>query len=107
MLELDDTYHAAILHTIAAGLAQLKQNKNIDLHIHTRDSFVVSCLEKSMPAWKKNGYKKKDGTPVTNTLLWSSIGTSLERILPEGQKPHGHQDQHSYYQWMMGQMKKR
>ena len=107
MMVVEDTYHAAILHTIASALAELKAKNNIDLHIHTRDSFVAACIEKSMQTWKENGYKKKDGTPVTNSLLWSSIGMNLDRILPEGQQAHGHQEQHSYYRWMMEQMKKR
>ena len=76
MLEVEDTYHASILHTIASALAELNAKNNIDLHVHTR-------------------------------LLWSSISMNLERILPQGQQVHGHQEKHSYYQWMMEQMKKR
>lgn len=107
MMEVEDTYHASILHTIASALAELIAKNNIDLHVHTRDSFVASCLEKNIQTWKENGFKKRDGSPVTNSLLWSSISMNLERILPQGQQVHGHQEKHSYYQWMMEQMKKR
>ncbi|XP_076035203.1 ribonuclease H1-like [Oratosquilla oratoria] len=34
--------------------------------INTDSQFVINCVEKWMKSWKKNGWKKKDGTQVIN-----------------------------------------
>lgn len=50
---------------------------NEPLRILCDSQYVINCVTKWMPAWKRRGWKKADGKPVLNVDLLSQIDAEL------------------------------
>jgi ribonuclease HI len=48
-----------------------------DLHILCDSQYVINCITKWMPGWKKKGWKKGDGKPVMNVDLLKRIDEAI------------------------------
>lgn len=48
-----------------------------DLLILCDSQYVINCISKWMPGWKKKGWRKADGKPVMNVELLKEIDTVL------------------------------
>jgi ribonuclease HI len=48
-----------------------------DLHILCDSQYVINCVTKWMPGWKKKGWRKGDGKPVMNVDLLTRIDEAI------------------------------
>lgn len=48
-----------------------------DLRILCDSQYVINCITKWMPGWKRKGWRKADGKPVLNVELLKDIDTEL------------------------------
>jgi ribonuclease HI len=48
-----------------------------ELHILCDSQYVINCITKWMPGWKRKGWRKADGKPVLNVELLKDIDTEL------------------------------
>jgi ribonuclease HI len=48
-----------------------------DLHILCDSQYVINCITKWMPGWKKKGWRKGDGKPVMNVDLLKRIDDAI------------------------------
>ncbi|RUR00913.1 ribonuclease H family protein [Labedella endophytica] len=48
-----------------------------DLHILCDSQYVINCITKWMPGWKKKGWRKGDGKPVMNVELLKRIDEAV------------------------------
>lgn len=48
-----------------------------DLHILCDSQYVINCVTKWMPGWKKKGWRKGDGKPVMNVDLLKRIDEAI------------------------------
>ena len=48
-----------------------------DLHILCDSQYVINCVTKWMPGWKKKGWRKGDGKPVMNVDLLARIDEAI------------------------------
>lgn len=48
-----------------------------DLHILCDSQYVINCITKWMPGWKRKGWRKADGKPVLNVDLLKDIDREL------------------------------
>lgn len=48
-----------------------------DLHILCDSQYVINCITKWMPGWKKKGWRKGDGKPVMNVDLLKRIDEAI------------------------------
>ncbi|RWZ61587.1 ribonuclease HI [Labedella populi] len=48
-----------------------------DLHILCDSQYVINCVTKWMPGWKKKGWRKGDGKPVMNVDLLREIDEAI------------------------------
>lgn len=48
-----------------------------DLHILCDSQYVINCVTKWMPGWKKKGWRKGDGKPVMNVDLLREIDDAI------------------------------
>ena len=52
------------------------------LEVYTDSMFMINCVTKWLANWKKNGFKKSDGTAVLNQDLLRQIDAlRLKRVL--------------------------
>lgn len=47
------------------------------LVVYCDSKYVIDALTRWMPAWKKRGWKKRDGKPVLNRDLLEALGTAM------------------------------
>ncbi|MDN6177895.1 MAG: ribonuclease HI, partial [Micrococcaceae bacterium] len=47
------------------------------LHILCDSQYVINCITKWMPGWKRKGWKKADGKPVLNVDLLKQIDEAI------------------------------
>lgn len=48
------------------------------LHILADSQYVINCVTKWLPGWKRRGWKKADGKPVANQKILEKIDTELQ-----------------------------
>lgn len=66
------------LQAVISGLSALKSRS--DVEVVTDSSYVAKGCSEWLPGWKKNGWRRKEGTswkPVKNLELWQE----LDRLL--------------------------
>lgn len=93
------TYHAAILQTIIEAVERI--NQNCEIHIHTRDIYILNMMKKNLPAWAENEFRTVKGDAIANRSEWEKFWKSGSRHLVIADP-----GTHSYYGWMMSEMKK-
>lgn len=68
------------LQAVISGLAALKSPSEVE--VVTDSSYVAKGSADWLPGWKRNGWKRKEGTswkPVKNVELWQQLDALLER----------------------------
>lgn len=68
------------LQAVISGLSALKARSNVE--VITDSSYVAKGCAEWLPGWKKNGWKRKEGTswkPVKNVELWQQLDELLNR----------------------------
>ncbi len=50
------------------------------LELHTDSRFLMNCVEKWVPGWKANGWRKTNGDPVKNRLELKELDAMSQRI---------------------------
>ena len=48
-----------------------------DLRILCDSQYVINCITKWMPGWKRKGWRKADGKPVLNVDLLKEIDQAI------------------------------
>lgn len=67
----DSTEHESLLTVITVALERI--HKGTEIVIHTDYAWAVNWINESMQEWERNGWRKKDGSPVKNAELLKQI----------------------------------
>lgn len=79
----NQTNNRAELRAIQSAMDYIDKNKNTilaeydQIRIWSDSEYSIHCLTKWAPGWRRNGWKKRDGSPVLNLDLIRSI---LDRL---------------------------
>lgn len=94
------TYHAAILNLLCRAFERI--NQSCEVHIHTKDAYVLEMVDKHLEIWAGNGFLSQKGEPIKNQTAWSRLWqvTSRHLVVTE-------QGTHPYYNWMIAEMQRR
>lgn len=94
------TYHETILRTLIEALSRMK--KNSEIHIHTKDNWVLEMIDRNLKNWAAGGFVNNKGKPLTNQEEWRKLYdlTINHMIVKEP-------GQHTYYAWMQREMDRR
>ena len=68
------------LQAVISGLSALKARSEVE--VVTDSSYVSKGCAEWLPGWKRNGWKRKEGTswkPVKNAELWKQLDELLSR----------------------------
>ncbi|HEY0981679.1 MULTISPECIES: ribonuclease HI [unclassified Schlesneria] len=68
------------LQAVISGLSALKSRSNVE--VITDSSYVAKGCAEWLPGWKKNGWRRKEGTalkPVKNVELWQQLDALLSQ----------------------------
>ncbi len=68
------------LQAVISGLAALKARS--DVEVVTDSTYVAKGCSEWMPGWKRNGWRRKEGTswkPVKNVELWQQLDELLTK----------------------------
>ncbi len=71
------------LHSAVAALQAL--TRRIKVHLYTTSDYLKDGATSWLPAWKRRGWRTKEGKPVSHQDLWQD----LDRLLP-GHEIHWH-----------------
>jgi ribonuclease HI len=71
-----DTNNVAELEAVLDALKMLPLGTSKSATVVTDSRYVIDAQE-WLPGWKRNGWKKADGSPVANLLLIQSIAKEL------------------------------
>lgn len=93
------TYHAVILRALTKAVKRIKEP--CELHIHTQDTFTLEMLDENLPYWAVNGYRTAKGKLIKNHFEWQNLFEASRSHLIT--KEAG---MHTYYHWMLDEMKK-
>lgn len=61
---------------VIRGLQEIKRLgiKNVDVNVYTDSSYVANAFNQNwIRNWQRNDWKKSDGNPVLNELLWKTL----------------------------------
>jgi len=76
--ELLTTNNQMELQAVISGLEALKSRSEVE--VTTDSSYVAKGSEEWLPGWKKNGWRRREGTswkPVKNVELWQKLDQLL------------------------------
>lgn len=79
------------LQAVISGLSALKSPSEVE--VVTDSSYVAKGCIEWMPGWKRNGWKRKEGTswkPVKNVELWRQLDALLAQHQVRFQLVKGH-----------------
>ena len=80
------------LQAVISGLAALKSRS--DVEVITDSSYVAKGCAEWLPGWKRNGWRRKEGTswkPVKNVELWQQLDELLQQHKVRFTLVRGHQ----------------
>lgn len=80
------------LQAVISGLEALKSRSEVE--VVTDSSYVAKGCAEWLPGWKKNGWKRKEGTsfkPVKNVELWQQLDRLLNQHRVHFTLIRGHQ----------------
>jgi ribonuclease HI len=63
--------------TAVLDLLQQTAHLDEDLHVYCDSTYVINSITKWMPAWKRRGWKKRDGKPVLNVEIMKAIDEAM------------------------------
>jgi ribonuclease HI len=79
------------LQAVISGLAALKSRSEVE--VVTDSTYVAKGSAEWLPGWKRNGWKRKEGTswkPVKNIELWQQLDELLAKHSVRFQLVRGH-----------------
>lgn len=65
---------------------QATQSTGQDIHLLADSQYVINSITKWMPGWKKKGWKKSDGKPVSNKDLMVELDRLMTEAKDDGRK---------------------
>lgn len=74
------TNNRAEIHAVIKAVEQAIKKNIENLIIHTDSMFLINCVTKWMPGWKKKGWVKSDGEEVTNKEELQELDGLMEDI---------------------------
>lgn len=93
------TYHQAVL--TALGKALERFNQNSEIHIHTRDAFVLTAMQGDLVKWAEKEFQNARGESISNRAEWEKVWKYARRhkVIPEQEK-----GDHIYSGWLRWEM---
>lgn len=79
------------LQAVISGLLALKRPSKVE--VVTDSSYVAKGCSEWLPGWKRNGWKRKEGTswkPVKNVEFWQQLDDLLQKHQVEFKLIRGH-----------------
>lgn len=95
---MEGTYNQVILLAITEGLKHLKDGCEVD--VYQNNDFLTCMIEKSMHAWKENGFTTKKGDPIKNQEEWIELSREMDRHMVKVETVGSH----TYSNWLLTQM---
>lgn len=91
------TYHGAVLSMLIDALGRMREA--CEIHVHTRDAYILTALEKNLKIWQGRDFLTARGQPITDRDEWMRLQTLIpdHLIVPE-------QGKYDYLPWMIWKM---
>ena len=97
--QTEGTYHQTILRAMAKAIARIINP--CQLHIHTRDSFVLDMIDHNLVLWASQGFLTVKGEPVANIAEWRTLWAQIK-----GHEVITNRGPHPYSEWLRAELKK-
>jgi len=75
------TNNMAEIQAVTIAAKQAKKAGIKKLKINTDSKFLISCITKWMPQWKKKGWKTRDNKPVKNKIELLEMENELKSLI--------------------------
>ena len=99
--QMEGTWNKAVLQALLEALGRL--NRPCDVHIHSRNEYVLRMLENNLEHWAAAGFINSKGKPVANREEWEKLWQlGQEHLLLT--EPAG---KHEYSRWLLDEMGRR
>ncbi len=97
---VEGTWNKAVLTALSEALERLV--RPCEVHVHTRNGYVLGMMENNLEHWAAAGFIGSRGRPVANREEWESVWRLIQEHLwlSEPSGPEGH----SYSRWLLGEM---
>lgn len=73
--EAETTNNRMELTAVIRGLEAIKKPSRVT--VHSDSKYVIECVEKWLPGWKKKGWKTVNKKPVKNQDLWLALDSAM------------------------------
>lgn len=77
------------LQAALEGLRAVKNTK-AEVHLYTDSSYVQKGCMEWLPAWKRNGWRRRRNKAILNDDLWRALDEQLQRLKVEVHWVKGH-----------------
>lgn len=98
---MEGTWNKATLQALLEALGRLK--RPCEVHIHSRNEYILRMLENNLEHWAAAGFINSKGKPVANREEWEKLWQlgqeHLLLIEPTGK--------HEYSRWLLDEMGRR
>lgn len=98
--QAEATYNQAVLTALAEALARIR--KPCEIHIHTRNDYVLNMIEVNLSKWAAGGFLSSSGKPVAGKEEWEKVWELLK-----GQMTVTVHGSHPYSGWLQSEMERR
>lgn len=97
--QTEGTYNAVILEALAKALERMKEK--CELHLHSQNAYVLGTIDgPNLATWEKTGFRNGKGERIKCAELWEKVCEGMQGHLVTTESGF-----HSYYSWMMTEMK--
>lgn len=100
---MEGSWNKAVLVALVEALKRL--NRSCEVHIHTRNEYILRMLENNLEHWAAAGFVGSKGKPVANREEWETLWQlGQEHLLLT--EPTG-SGRHAYSRWLLEEMGRR
>lgn len=94
------TFNEAILTAVKEALNRIKTR--CEVHLYTRNSYILDMLDKNLDRWAEAGFVGAKGQQIKNADIWRGIYEASRELnlVPEP-------GEHSYSKWIREEIRKR
>lgn len=94
------TFNEAILTAAKEALNRI--NTRCEVHLHTRNSYVLDMIDRNLDKWAENNFTGSNGQKIKNADLWKAVFEAAGEcnIVPEP-------GEHSYSRWIREEIERR
>lgn len=94
------TYNEVTLAAVKEALNRIKTR--CEVHLYTRNSYILDMLDKNLDRWAEAGFVGAKGQEIKNSGLWRAIYEASRElnIVPEP-------GEHSYSKWIREELRRR